>query len=759
VLLSSGLAFAQDKPAGIELVKDGKSDYVVVISMDASPSEKWAAKDFVDHIKKMSGAELKIEEANINDNTSLPAKAVCIGWIGMGFIVLPEPLVVGDEGFALETVGTRLIIVGGKLRGTMYGVYTLLEKLGCRWWYPGASTIPQMKNITIPALDEQQAPAMEYRDYLYGDMDDNEPAQLFRARNKLNGGFYKSLKPEYGGVWTFDTLVHSVGRLMPPAKYFKDHPEYFALVNGQRMQSQPCCSSGEAARIMAETLMGEIEKHPEWHFVTVGQDDDHNYCRCDKCQELVKKYGTLGGMQLAFAKEVSKIVHEKYPKVIFNVPAYEWSRKPPTGIKPDDGGFITLCSIECNFGQPLAEGYPKQNADFRDDLVGWSELAPKLLVWDYTTNFSHYILPYPNYYSLAANVKFFADHKVRGYMGQGSHTTKHGQFAPLCTWVLAKALWDPNSDGKKLVEEFCLGYYGPQAGKSVLEYANALYEAIAKDRIPIWCTRGSYLSAPYLSPELMARGDALFRQAEAAVKDNPDLLTRVQTDHVPVLYVIAKRERQIMPAVAKASPGVTLSQVCKEFAQYAKAAGIAAVREGDGAQLLYDWANDYAALKAADPKADLPAELKDADPNTYHFLHAAQMDSRVNSLKKVEGATDGWAMAVTSPGWVIQHSLGSAWDFSAEKSYRVLVRAKATMPADATDTALSVGVYCKPPLKGATKNLKAGDVNGKWQTYDLGVWKPTKDGGTFYVATGKAGVKDAYLDCLWLIETPETAGK
>jgi len=594
---------------------------------------------------------------------------------------------------------------------------------------------------------------MEYRDYLYGDMSDSEDAQLFRARNKVNGGFYKNLKPEYGGVWTFDTLVHSVGRLMPPAKYFKDHPEYFALVNGKREQSQPCCSSPEAAKVMADTLIGEIAQHPQWHFVTVGQDDDHNYCRCEKCQALAKQYGSLGGMQLAFAKEVSKIVHEKYPKVIFNVPAYEWSRKPPTGIKPDDGGFITLCSIECNFGQPLSEGYPKPNADFRDDLVGWSELAPKLLVWDYTTNFSHYILPYPNYYSLAANVKFFADHKVRGYMGQGSHTTKHGQFAPLCMWVLAKALWDPNQDGKKLVEEFCLGYYGPQAGKNVLEYANALYDSIAKDRTPIWCTRGSYLSAPYLSPELMAKGDALFRAAEAAVKDNPDLLARVQADHVPVLYVIAKRDRQMMPAVAKASPGVTLEQICKDFAQYAKAAGIVAVRENDSAKELYDWAADYGALKAKDPKADLPAELKDADPNTYHFLHAAQMDSRVASLKKVEGATDGWAMAVTTPGWVIQHSLSSIWDAKEGTTYRVFVRAKAK------DVGMSVGVYCKPPLKGATKNLKPGEFDGQWKTYDLGTWKPTKEGGTFYVAASKEGAKDAWLDCLWLVETKESAAQ
>lgn len=75
---------------------------------------------------------------------------------------------------------------------------------------------------------------------------------------------------------------------------------------------------------------------------------------------------------------------------------------------------ITLCSIECNFGQPLAEGYPEEDAAFKADLEGWSKLVSRLDVWDYTTDFTHYVPPYPNYCALAPNVRFYASHKVRG---------------------------------------------------------------------------------------------------------------------------------------------------------------------------------------------------------------------------------------------------------------------------------------------------------------------------------------------------------
>ena len=740
--------------AAVRLVENGMSSYAIVLSKDASPSEQCAAQDLADHIRQMSGAVLQVQP----EGATVPERAILIGDSAavrsLGIAVDGAEL--GDDGFILKTVGARVAIAGGRLRGTMYGVYALLEKLGCRWWYPGASTIPSLKTIDIPPLDERQVPAFEYRDMLYGDMDDSEEAMLFRARNRINGGFYKSMKAQYGGTWQFDTLVHSYGRLMPAGMYFADHPEYYALANGRRTQSQPDFSNPDVVRIMADSIMRELAEHPEWRHVTIGQNDNNGYCQCDGCKALAEKYDSLGGMQLHFAKEVSKIVRQKYPDVDINVPAYRWSRKPPTGIRPDEKGVITLCSIECNFGQPLAEGYPRENEEFRDDIVGWSKLAPKLYIWDYTTNFTHYILPYPNYYVLAPNLKFFADHKVRGYMAQGSHTTNHGQMAPLSIWILARALWNPDADGKALTREFCLGYYGEEAGRLVLDYLDLLHDGIARERTPIWCTRGTYLSAPYLSPELMAKGDSLLRRAEAAAKGEPEVLKRIQADHVPILYVMIKRADTMIPAAAALTRGLTAATVGRELSEYARAANMTNVAEGGGTGApFYDWALDYGALKARGPAADMPDEVKRLAPGTYRFLQAGQLDQRMAALKKVEGATDGWAQAVTSPGWSIQHRFAAPWDFEVGKSYRFFVRAKATADADPTADALTVGIYVRPPLpRTCSRSIKASEVNGRWQVYDVGPWKPTEEGGTFYIATGRSGVSAAYLDCMWLVEEP-----
>jgi hypothetical protein len=183
-------------------------------------------------------------------------------------------------------------------------------------------------------------------------------------------------------------------------------------------------------------------------------------------------------------------------------------------------------------------------------------------------------------------------------------------------------------------------------------------------------------------------------------------------------------------------------------------ARISRVREGDHAEELFDWAVDYAQIKHRDPRGDLPPEIQSADPASFHFLQAAQLDGQVRFLKKVPGATDGWAQAVISPGWSIQHCFGGPWDFEVGKGYRMFVRVKATAVQPGDEDALTVGIHNPDQPRTCSRRIKLGEVTGDWQVFDVGPWKPTAAGGVFYIARGRRGVNDVYLDCLWLIETP-----
>src|SRR4051794_33194763 len=120
ILLVSVLA---SQALAMTIVKDGKSDFVIVISSKAKPAEKRAANEFQSHLKQMSGAELPIRD----DTGQPPAHAVIIG---KSRYAEPPPLAeVGNDGFLLETAGSDgqyLVIAGPGPRGSMYGVYEAL---------------------------------------------------------------------------------------------------------------------------------------------------------------------------------------------------------------------------------------------------------------------------------------------------------------------------------------------------------------------------------------------------------------------------------------------------------------------------------------------------------------------------------------------------------------------------------------------------------------------------------------------------------
>jgi len=121
---------AAQKP--LTLVKQGKSTYAICVSETASPSEKHAAEELQKFVEEMSGARLPI----VSDAGKAEGDLVVVGNSKLiQQLALKVPFErLGAEGFALRTAGNHVVIAGGRQRGTLYGVYTFLEKLGCRWF-------------------------------------------------------------------------------------------------------------------------------------------------------------------------------------------------------------------------------------------------------------------------------------------------------------------------------------------------------------------------------------------------------------------------------------------------------------------------------------------------------------------------------------------------------------------------------------------------------------------------------------------------
>ena len=138
--------------------------------------------------------------------------------------------------------------------------------------------------------------------------------------------------------------------------------------------------------------------------------------------------------------KVAEAVENEFPDVLVESLAYQYTRKPPKHVKPRPNVCVRLCSIECCFAHPLATCDSEANRTFRDDLQRWAKVSNRLWVWDYVTDFRHYLLPFPNQRVRNDNIKFFVANNVRGIFEQDTYNTPHSELAALGGYITAKFL-------------------------------------------------------------------------------------------------------------------------------------------------------------------------------------------------------------------------------------------------------------------------------------------------------------------------------
>ena len=522
---------------GLTLVAEGKSDYAIVRPRDASPSQVYAAEELRAFTKQMTGAELVI----VTDEATLPAKAILLGWTRHTAAALGTEVdldALGEDGFSLRTKPPHLAIVGSRVRGTLYGVYELLEKYGgCRWYAKFHSVIPKRTTWTVPPLDDTQTPAFAMREPFWWGMFEGD----FAARCKANGNRMQ-LTEKHGGKIRFGggLFVHTFYRLMSPGEFFAAHPEYFSQVGKARRtdRAQLCLTLPEVVRILTGRLRARLRSDPGGKLFSVSQNDWGGYCTCKRCRDLDALEGSPSGTLINFVNQVAAAVEGEFPNAWIETLAYQYTRHPPKTLRPRPNVVPRLCSIECDFSLPLDVSPYPQNVKFVDDIRGWSAITDKLYVWDYTTNFGHYIGPHPNFGCLQGNVKFFRDNHVVGLFEQGAYQSPHAEFAELRAWVLAKLLWNPDQDLEALYEDFFNGYYGP-AAKLVRTYFDELQALVKSDEhiLRIW----SPMTSPWYRDEFFERSAKLWEEAERLAEADPACRYNVRISAIPVIYARLRR--------------------------------------------------------------------------------------------------------------------------------------------------------------------------------------------------------------------------
>ncbi|MCE5248640.1 DUF4838 domain-containing protein [bacterium] len=525
--------------SGLELARNGTTKYRIVTAAKPSFSTINAAGELKKFMKEMTGADMLI----VSDLEPMTGHEIILGNSDhlrqLGVEIDFDKL--GKEGYIIRTVGKHLVIAGGELRGNMYGVYGLLEDhLGCRWFTSEVSRIPHYDRLVLPILDETVIPALEYREpFVYEARDGN-----WAARNRMNRNCNGTLEDRHGGQvqWAPGMFVHTFNILVPPEKYFKQHPEYYSLVGGKRTAdySQLCCTNDEVVAIVTEGVMKAFHDNPQAEVLSVSQNDCFNYCECEKCQALARQEGSQIAPVLQMVNRVAEEVEKRYSGKAIETLAYQWTRKAPKTMRPRPNVIVRLCTIECCFSHPLKTCDSPQNRDFANDLREWSKICDRLWIWNYCTSFSHYFVPFPNLRVRNDNIRFFVENNVKGIFQQDVYTTPHGELSALSGYLNAKLLWNPSYDENTAINEFLDGVYS-EAANPIRVYIDMLHDKVERDNIHVGISEGPW--ADYLTDEILARADSLWNEAEAAVSGKPDVLRRVKIDRLSVDYAIIAHEQ------------------------------------------------------------------------------------------------------------------------------------------------------------------------------------------------------------------------
>jgi len=741
-----GVAWPAMAADGFVLVADGKAQCPIVLREGAGEAEQFAAEELRSHLNQMSGSEFQVTTAPVG-SVETPGIFVGTGQVARkGFERKTETAL---DGFLIRSDDTSLVICGDNDRGTLYGVYTYLESLGCRWWTPTESTIPKMASITAKGIQVRQTPRLEYRDMMYQESWDGD-GKLWYVRNKLNGFAWSDPPAKFGGRYKFiGNLVHSYVTLLK-ASGEPITEEMWALRDGKRKpNTQPCLSSDKVFDAMVKGAIALYRKTPDARFIVVGQEDNKSYCQCEKCAATDAAEESHSGQVIAFANRVAEALEKEIPGAKVCTPAYEWSRKPPKTIKPRENVYITLCTIECDFAHPLATATNEVNAAFREDIQNWNKIAQRFYVWDYVTNYRHHLAPFPNLEAVVPNIKFLADNGARGIFEQGAHKARGSEFVGLRMWVMAQALWNPEADGKALVREFCDGYYGA-ASPAIQKYIDVIHAPAREQDFVMRIYR--LLDAPYMAPAVMAGAEAALREAEQAAKGDPVLERRVRHAHMPVWYVLAKRgpASPTWKAVEEKVGKLDIKAVAEGFAKVAEEYQVNAISDGEVLKPWLDWLGAYAS-QVAEKGVPVPPELVGKDPATYHLIQGCQFDGRGRWYAPAEGASDGWGVRQPTVGWTATCALATPDHYQPGKKYRMFVRARSVLKAGASGRAWQCGVWrAKDGKAPAGAKVDVSTMSdGAWHVVDLGEFVPV-EGDMFYFANEPNAAEEVVIDCIWL---------
>jgi hypothetical protein len=507
------------KPAGrAKVVKARKAQGGIQLPDHPTPQETNAAAQLQLWIKESTGATLGIN--------SVKPRFSCF--------TIRTDASLGDEGYDIGVRGGQILLSGGKTRGVINAVYALLEEdLGCRFYANDSIRLPRTNMLVIAPVARRYIPQLKIRDPFYTCAFD--PVWSLRNRTEAPNA---TVPEEDGGHMDYDGMfVHTAARILPPGKYFKEHPDYFAQQkDGMRTPAQLCPTHPAVVKIAIDYVRRVLRDNAHTEIVSVSKNDCQVSCQCERCRELRADEGSDMANQLFLVNQVAEAIEQEHPNVVIDTLAYLETIQVPKTVRPRKNVVIRVCNDAVGaWSHPFTAAAQCRVAKL---VSAWSAVHNRIYIWDYNVNFSHYLAPMPNLDVMAANIRFWIRNHAEGVMLQ-SGTQGWTERDQLKSWVTAKLLWNPSWDEKALTRDFLERHYA-KAPPALEEYEALLDQMKTEHAQEMASPPGGIrypMDAPFITKEFVTRATDIFAQAKALAAGDDELTRRVERAELPILYV------------------------------------------------------------------------------------------------------------------------------------------------------------------------------------------------------------------------------
>ncbi|MGC9320375.1 MAG: DUF4838 domain-containing protein, partial [Armatimonadota bacterium] len=316
-----------------------------------------------------------------------------------------------------------------------------LHLLGVRWFMPGEAGehVPRAATVTVPEIDEAFQPTMAYRRIWSAAhrLHEQQTAeyQAWQRRSHMPGHFSGSMGHAYHNVC--DPRDQAL---------FEEHPEYFSLIDGRRVQQSQICTTNPEVRARAvQYALDYFAANPDAAMVSLSPNDGYNWCECARC----RAEGSMSDNALMLANHVADALAERIPGKYVAMYAYA-PTSPPPSVEARENVVIWIATAFIRGGMTLPEL-----------IQGWSAKCHHIGIRTYysVTPWS-WEMPQYDPHGLADDLRFYHMNKAIGVSAESEDN--FGSRGPRY-WLASRLMYDLDQPLEELLADYYDGCWGAAA--------------------------------------------------------------------------------------------------------------------------------------------------------------------------------------------------------------------------------------------------------------------------------------------------------